>query len=302
MKHLIKKILKEEQLEFNLFNDDTHKYESCSYFANEDEKELCLKLESLRSFLFEDGGIGLKKIINSKLEKMMKLMDVNQNYQRPLKILYDTKKYNTPNSYDYIDKKGDYYENNIMKTVNRVLDKDGKYDYINKLNTNYSDLAELLTELFIRGGMVQKLNTKNVIGLKKYLSSIKDKLERVLDKYIKIGEYNSFVRNTKYRSGVGEKAENEVKNILEKSGMVELYQGGDGDFIDMVFGIDLIMDDNGKTVIIQVKSKENQAKSDLSKRQYKKVDFLVAPTDYGIIMFDHKGGEIRIDKNGNKIS
>jgi hypothetical protein len=189
-----------------------------------------------------------------------------------------------------------------MKTVNRVLDKDGKYDYINKLNTNYSDLAELLTELFIRGGMVQKLNTKNVIGLKKYLSSIKDKLERVLDKYIKIGEYNSFVRNTKYRSGVGEKAENEVKNILEKSGMVELYQGGDGDFIDMVFGIDLIMDDNGKTVIIQVKSKENQAKSDLSKRQYKKVDFLVAPTDYGIIMFDHKGGEIRIDKNGNKIS
>jgi hypothetical protein len=302
MKHLIKKILKEEQLEFNLFNDDTHNYESCSYFANEDEKELCLKLESLRSFLFEDGGIGLKKIINSKLEKMMKLMDVNQNYQRPLKILYDTKKYNTPNSYDYINKKGDYYENNIMKTVNRVLDKDGKYDYINKLNTNYSDLAELLTELFIRGGMVQKLNTKNVIGLKKYLSSIKDKLERVLDKYIKIGEYNSFVRNTKYRSGVGEKAENEVKNILEKSGMVELYQGGDGDFIDMVFGIDLIMDDNGKTVIIQVKSKENQAKSDLSKRQYKKVDFLVAPTDYGIIMFDHKGGEIRIDKNGNKIS
>ncbi len=101
---------------------------------------------------------------------------------------------------------------------------------------------------------------------------------------------------------MGEKAENDVRNILEEYGMETLYQGGDGDFIDMIFGTDLIMSDGGKTVTIQVKSKENQAKSDLSSWKYKKVDFLVAPTDNGIIMFGHNGIETKIDANGNLIS
>jgi hypothetical protein len=149
--------------------------------------------------------------------------------------------------------------------------------------------------------MVQKLNKKDSLGVKNYLSSIKDKLEKVLDKYIDISEYRSFVRNTTVLSQIGEQAENDVKKILEKYGMKTLYQGGDGDFIDMLFGTDLIISDGGKTTTIQVKSKENQAKSDLSSWNYKKVDFLVAPTDNGIIMFDHKGGETKIDKDGNLI-
>lgn len=296
MKDLIKKILKEEQL--SLFGDTQTSYVKCSHFKNKDENELCLKIESLKSFLFEDYGLGLKKIINSKLNKMMSPKDVNQEYQEPLKLLYDTKKYNNPQSYDYIYEIDGEYKNNNLKSVNRVFNDEGKFDYINKLNTNYIDLAELLTELFIRGNMVQTLNSKNELGIKNYLLSIKDKLERVLDKYIDLGEYKSFVRNTSYLSQVGEKAENDVKNILEKYGMKTLYQGGDGDFIDMLFGTDLIMSDGGKTVTIQVKNRENQAKSDLKSWKYKKVDFLVAPTDTGIIMFDHMGGETKIDTNG----
>jgi hypothetical protein len=300
MRNVIKKILKEEQL--SLFGDTQTSYTKCSHFKNKDENELCLKIGNLKTFLYEDYGLGLKKIINSKLEKMMKLMDVNQDYQFPLKLLYDTKKYNNKQNYDYIDEIDGKYENKNLKAVNRVFDKNGKFDYINKLNTNYADLAELLTELFIRGKMVQKLNTKNELGIKDYLSSIKDKLERVLDKYINLSEYKTFVRNTSYLSQVGEKAENDVRNILEEYGMETLYQGGDGDFIDMIFGTDLIMSDGGKTVTIQVKSKENQAKSDLSSWKYKKVDFLVAPTDNGIIMFGHNGIETKIDANGNLIS
>lgn len=299
MKETIKKILKEEQL--SLFDDGITNYKSCSHFTDKDENELCRKIESLKTFLYNDNGLGLKNIINSKLEEMMALKDVNQDYQLPLKILYDTKKYNEPNKYDYISETKGYYENEVLKSVNRVFDENGKFDYINKLNTNYADLAELLTELLKRGKMVQKLNVKNELGIKNYLLSIKDKLEAVLNKYIDISEYKSFVRNTTYRSQVGEKAENDVRDTLEKYGMKTLYQGGDGDFIDMLFGTDLIMSDGGKTTTIQVKTKENQAKSDLSSWKYKKVDFLVAPTDNGIIMFDHKGGETKIDKKGNLI-
>lgn len=299
MRKTIKKILKEEQL--NLFGDQTTEYESCSHFTNKDENELCHKIGSLKTFLYDDSGLGLKNIINSKLNQMMELKDVNQEYQSPLKLLYDTKKYNQSGGYDYISEDNGYYENKVLKSVNRVFDSNGKFDYINKLNTNYADLAELLTELLRRGNMVQKLNIKDILGVRNYLLSIKDKLEKVLDKYIDISEYRSFVRNTTFRSQIGEQAENDVKNILEKYGMKTLYQGGDGDFIDMLFGTDLIMSDGGKTTTIQVKTKENQAKSDLSSWKYKKVDFLVAPTDNGIIMFDHKGGETKIDKNGNLI-
>jgi|694.fasta_scaffold45116_3 uncharacterized protein (DUF1330 family) len=299
MKETIKKILKEEQL--NLFGDQRTKYKPCSHFTDKDENELCHKIGSLKTFLYDDSGLGLKNIINSKLNQMMELKDVNQKYQGPLKLLYDTKKYNQSGGYDYISEDGGYYENKVLKSVNRVFDSKGKFDYINKLNTNYADLAELLTELLKRGNMVQKLNTKDVLGVKNYLSSIKDKLEKVLDKYIDISEYRSFVRNTTFRSQIGEQAENDVRDILEKHGMKTLYQGGDGDFIDMLFGTDLIMSDGGKTTTIQVKTKENQAKSDLSSWKYKKVDFLVAPTDNGIIMFDHKGGKTKIDKDGNLI-
>jgi hypothetical protein len=299
MKETIKKILKEEQL--NLFGTQRTKYKPCSHFTDKDENELCHKIGNLKTFLHNDYGLGLKNIINSKLEEMMELKDVNQKYQLPLKLLYDTKKYTQSGKYDYISENGGYYENEILKSVNRVFDTNGKFDYINKLNTNYSDLAELLTELLKRGNMVQKLNKKDALGVKNYLSSIKDKLEKVLDKYIDISEYRSFVRNTTVLSQIGEQAENDVRDILEKYGMKTLYQGGDGDFIDMLFGTDLIISDGGKTTTIQVKSKENQAKSDLSSWNYKKVDFLVAPTDNGIIMFDHKGGETKIDKDGNLI-
>lgn len=299
MKHIIKKILKEEQL--SLFGDEP-KYKACSHFTDKDENELCHKINNLGTFLYEESGLGLKDIIMSKMNQMMQLMDVNKDYQVPLKILHDTKKYNNPHDRNYISEKNGYYENKGLKTVNRVLDKEGKFDYINKLNTNYSDLAELITELLKRGGMVQKLNTKNELGIKKYLTTIKDKLERVLDKYITLDEYRSFVRNSTHLSKVGEQAENNVKNILEKYGMKELYHGGDGDFIDMLFGIDLIMDDGGKTVTIQVKAKEQQALKALTNWAYKKVDFLASPTDYGIVMYDRNKNKTMIDKDGNPIS
>ena len=216
IKESIRRILREDQLKLDLFDEKPKKYKPCSNFTDKDENELCLKIDSLNTFLYENSGLGLKNIINSKLNQMMSLRDVNENYQEPLKLLYDTKKYNQPKSYDYISETKGYYENKALKSVNRVFDANGKFDYINKLNTNYADLAELLTELLKRGNMVQKLNVKNVLGVRNYLLSIKNKLEKVLDKYIDISEYRSFVRNTTFRSQIGEQAENDVKNILEK--------------------------------------------------------------------------------------
>lgn len=300
MKNLIKKILKEEQL--SLFGDNNNTtYKSCSHFTDKDTNDLCLRLNSFGNFLYKSYGLGLQSIIDSKTQQMKKVLDLNQQYQQPLKLLWETGKYDDPNKRDYISEKDGVYEVEVLKSVGRVYDQNDKWDYVNKLNTNWSDLAELLTELFVRGNMVQKLKNKNDLDLKNYLISIKNKLGGVLDKYMSLNDYKTFVRNTKYRSQLGEKAENDVKKILENVGTTILYQGGDGDFIDMVFGIDLIVNDSGENYTIQVKSDENQARNSLQENRYNKVDFIASPTDYGIIMFDHDKNEIKFDFDGNQI-
>jgi hypothetical protein len=80
-----------------------------------------------------------------------------------------------------------------------------------------------------------------------------------------------------------------------------VYQGGDGDFVDMIFGVDLIVNSGGEVYTIQVKSNEIQAKESRGLKKYGKIDFTASPTDYGIIMFDIDNNELKFDKNGDEI-
>jgi Holliday junction resolvase len=291
MKNLIKKILKEEQTKLSLFDNKQNKYEKCSYYKNEPKYEnLCLQLNGLGKFLYDD--LGLKSIINKKIELMGQVRDLNDLYQEPLELLYKTGKFNQ------IKKQGGKFYLHRLSDRTTVYDETGEWSFVNKLNTNYTDLAELLTELFIRGNVVDKLTNKNSLGLKNYLISIKDKLLRVLDKYFKLDDYREFIRNTKHLSDIGEKAEEDVKIVLEKFGMTTLYQGGHGDFIDMIFGTDLIMGYGGKIVLIQVKSTEGQMLYSSKEERYKNIDYFAAPTTFGIIIKNKDGIITKLDKEG----
>jgi len=293
MKNIIKKILKEEELE--LFGDNGGEYERCSHFENNPQhRKLCYELYTLGSFLYRD--LGLKDIIDQKREIMGQVEDLNDKYQEPLEILYNTGKFKE------IKKEGDKYYLPILGNRVTVYDEKGEWSYVNKLNTNYADLAELLTELFIRGGIVSKLSHKNTLGLKTYLNSIKGKLINVLDKYFQLDEYKEFVRNTKFLSFKGEKAEEDVKKVLEKFGMGTLYAGGHGDFIDMIFGVDLIMDYKGNTYLIQVKSTEDQALKSSGYERYDKLDYFTTPTNFGIIIKNKDGRITKLDKEGRVIN
>ena len=48
--------------------------------------------------------------------------------------------------------------------------------------------------------------------------------------------------------------------MLEKEGYTTLYEGGNGDFIDMKYGVDLIVEKYGDISLVQVKSKATTAK------------------------------------------
>jgi hypothetical protein len=292
MKNLIKQILKEEQLD--LFGDSGVEYERCSHFeSNPQHRKLCYELYTLGTFLYKD--LGLKDIIDEKIKLMGEVKDLNDQYQEPLEILYNTGKFKE------IKKEGDKYYLPRLSDRITIYDEGGEWSYVNKLNTNYADLAELLTELFIRGGVANKLTNKNRLGLKTYLNSIKDKLLDVLDKYFKLDEYKDFVRNTKVLSKRGEKAEEEVKRVLENFGMRTLYAGGHGDFIDMIFGVDLIMDYRGKTYLIQVKNTEDQALKSSEYRKYDRLDYFTAPTNFGITIKNKDGRITKLDKEGQVI-
>jgi hypothetical protein len=293
MKNLIKQILKEEQLD--LFGDSGVEYERCSHFeSNPQHRKLCYELYTLGTFLYKD--LGLKDIIDEKIKLMGEVKDLNDQYQEPLEILYNTGKFKE------IKKEGDKYYLPRLSDRITIYDEGGEWSYVNKLNTNYADLAELLTELFIRGGVANKLSNKNRLGLKTYLNSIKDKLLAVLDKYFKLDEYKDFVRNTKVLSKRGEKAEEEVKRVLENFGMRTLYAGGHGDFIDMIFGVDLIMDYRGKTYLIQVKNTEDQALKSSEYRKYDRLDYFTAPTNFGITIKNKDGRITKLDKEGQVIN
>ena len=286
MKDKIRLILKEE------FSG----YRRCSHFDG-DNKTLCHNLDSLSYFLVDD--LGLKDIINEKIKLMGEVKDLNDQYQYPLEILYNTNKFNE------IKKEGDKYHLPILSDRVVIYDEDGGWSHVRKLNTNYSDLAELLTELFIRGGKVESLVNKNQIGLRKYLESIKEPLSKLVEKYFKLDELKQFVRNTKYLTQLGDEAENYVSEVLQKFGMNKLYQGGSGDFIDMVFGIDLIMEYKGRTITCQVKSKENALHPAMKKSHYRRIDYFISPINgvgSGIVIYNKEGKSFKIDDNGERLN
>ena len=188
-----------------------------------------------------------------------------------------------------------------MVDKNVLYDDNGNWHFVNKLNTNYADLAELLTELLIRGGVADIISNKTKESLKKYLLGIKPKLLTVLDRYFSLDEYKEFIRNTKYLSQIGEDAEDEVKKVLEKFGMKTLYEGGHGDYIDMLFGIDLIMDYKGRVYTIQVKNKVETMLRTSSYKKYDKLDYFAAPTKFGVTIKNKNGNITNLDFNGEVI-
>jgi len=170
---------------------------------------------------------------------------------------------------------------------------DQKWHPVNKLNTNYSDLAKLLTDLLFKSKnngrpaateiikTIEETNDENEV--KNVLLKYKSNMGGLFSQYIESPEeLLSYTDNIKRNSEWGEKIENEVSNkLLSIPGYESLYQGGDGDFVDMVFSTDLIFKSpKGEVKTIQVKSSEGQANAfikDVSQGRHSAVDILIYP-------------------------
>jgi hypothetical protein len=185
---------------------------------------------------------------------------------------------------------------------------EGKWHPVNKLNTNYSELSKLLTDLLFKSKEKGKkrdieliyniINTDDRIKIQNYLLEVKPYLNILFTQYLEsprdLLNYNSHIKNS---SELGDESETKVINNLTKLGYEILYRGGDGDFIDMKFSVDLIVKTpSGVIQTIQVKSSERQAKlfiSEFNSGKHNSVDFVIYPKDGKNVVISTKTKKIK---------
>jgi len=256
------------------------------------------KLNSLGSWLEYSEGLNLRKVVDDIL------LDIKSNIQQKdiednikgAKILVSYGKI-SENQYKNFVRKF-LPERKLVYVDNEGnLDPNGKWHYVNKLNTNYSDLSDLLSTYLEKAKkdgspagvkIFDKIdNTSDTETIKKVLLKYKDKFKDLFEKYLE--NKKDLMKFTKYStkfSKMGDEMESAVADAFEKIGYEVLYRGGNGNFIDMNFSVDLIMGKGKDAKTIQVKSSKADGDRFLSNKNKDAVDYLVypiSPTEFQVI-------------------
>jgi hypothetical protein len=274
-------------------------YKCCERFYG-NEKLVCDNIRKLGSWLGDYDGLNMKDIVNKLLEDDKQCEDMNPKYQKPMGYLYKTGIVK-----DIIKKSDGTYYTKKLNNCCLVKDENGEWDYVNKLNTNYNDLSELLTTLFLKGGKIDELTKLNVAEIKSYLLNLRKNnvLLKLFMKYFTIDEYRDFTYNTKGNTVRGDYVEDLTKQMLEKEGYTTLYEGGNGDFIDMKYGVDLIVEKDGDISLVQVKSRAVTAKYSTTKDSYRYINIFAgeSPDGNGITMYHRENGVITVSTIGKDV-
>jgi len=245
---------------------------SFSEINSQEKMELSNRIKTLGKWLYLD--LGLKDTIREIFYENGWSTKINSDEISKFMVGLESIK-KTSMSKDYID----YTirtKTNGVSNLRLVKDGDGNWHPVNKLNTNHSDLSDMLSELIMRARIINPDKAESFYqdclrDPKSTLLKIRGSLKPLLKKYFTLEDFKKFTRNSIRQSKIGEESENKIRNILEKSGFKIEYSGGDGDFIDMLFGVDMVIwrEDFGfKTVQIKTNMPE------LDKVKYYKVDWI----------------------------
>lgn len=270
----IKNLLKEtiEQQEVNV-------YKPCSRFNLVKYKfATCINILRLGPWLVSEDGLGLSNIIEEILDEYgtnVPEEKINE-YRIATDLLQQMGKVN--------QKFVDIFYDEIVENRKFVL-INNKWSPVNKLNTNRNDLAELLTDLLFKSPKASPIVKKLFKQPKETLEDIKPHLKELLQKYFKgPDKFAEYTKNIESNSKQGQDGEDEARKVLEEKGFEILYQGGDGDLIDMIFGVDLIVKSpTGQYKTIQVKYQESSWQRD---KNYRFVDWVIVAFPFTV--YDQK--------------
>lgn len=260
-------------------SEGKNEYNFCDRFSgNKQKMYVCSKIGSLKGLLSRSNGLDLKTVIEKQISDLETEIpkDLQKKFIDCAIFLESLGKITE-------DKKNDFIKNNVIN--NKLVYLNGEWQPINKLNTNYFDLAEILTELIYKN----KNNTtfQAIINdPKTTLMNMKSEIHTMIEEYFDDPKMLfDYTKNIQRTTQQGESAERRVKEYLQNKGFKVEYEGGNGDLIDMVFGTDLIMshpDFGVKT--IQVKANEKSYD-----QEYEYVDWIIIATPFTI--YDNKTKE-----------
>lgn len=212
-------------------------------------KELENNIRSLKNWINDKSGLNLPVIMDLLLEKFKSPLN-----EYEIKKFFDGLETLKLTNYPDIDKK--YNSSSILKGDIRkygkiIRSEDGTYDFLNKLDTNYTQLSKFICYLLER--MVNDENEETNTKGNYYYSKINENLENGLLEFRNQIEYfanyylktkndykNIFVEELINLTNVGDYAESLTRDYLLNNGFKIIYNGGNGDFVDKVFGIDFI--------------------------------------------------------------
>jgi hypothetical protein len=251
-------------------------YNFCDRFSgNKQKMYVCSKIGSLKGLLSRNDGLDLRTVIEKQISDLQTEIpqDLQDKFIDCAIFLESLGKITEKEKNNFIEKK---VKNGKLVYLN------GEWQPINKLNTNYFDLAEILTELIYKN----KNNTTFqaiIEDPKTTLMNMKSEIHTMIEEYFDNPKMLfDYTKNIQRTTQQGESAERRVKEYLQNKGFKVEYEGGNGDLIDMVFGTDLIMshpDFGVKT--IQVKANERAYDQD-----YRYVDWVIIATPFTI--YDNK--------------
>lgn len=249
------------------------------------------KINSLKNWLVE--GYGMKYIIDDMLNP------IKQNIPNDQILKFTLGAITLKNSGKISVNRYESFVNLLSKSK-LVFNEDGSWNKINKLNTNYSEISNIITDFLFERNKID-----SILKINSTKSQDKDRLKIILlgerpslidfiydlTSSKKITSYTNFIEKT---SQIGENTENRVKSWLLNLGYKILYQGGDGDLIDMKLSVDLIVETPlGEIKTIQVKTTEDQVNrfmNDVRDGLHGAVDIVIYPYGPGFMIVDVKTG------------
>lgn len=206
---------------------------------NDCEKNLFSQLNNWRlSKMFKDS---IDKIIKPHANKWENFND-RKKYENILKLIGKSES-----------------EINSILDISFVYDQFGNWDRINKLNTNYSDTAKFIIDIFKDQGknlcdVHQRLLSDNKSDLKELILHIDSDPDFYWKKYLE-NNTSQYTKNNERNSLTGNDSENYVVEFLLGMNWKLIYQSKEGSPIDTKLGIDIIMKSpENKIAKIQVKT------------------------------------------------
>lgn len=235
-------------------------------------------------------NLGLSNIISNYLEPISNWVDGNKEikYQKPLSFLYQTRKA------EVVYTNGHFY---CPKLKKRMIYVDGEWSWLNKLDTNVYAHVTLLSDYFeflfnfedsfkkIAFDIVEVGDFEFKELVKKYVYL--DKNIYGLDFEIYLGvtfperfDLEKYVGVIKGNTERGDRSELKAINYIMNKGWKIIHQGSNGDLIDILLGIDLIIEKAGAIRTVQVKS---YSINYIDKKKYVNIDIFIGFSDNGSI-------------------